>query len=147
MQPLPIRIVNKSSNPLPTYVTTGASGMDLRASLEGPVALKPLERTLIPTGLYIELPSGFEAQVRPRSGIALKQGLTCLNSPGTIDSDYRGEIRVLLVNLSSENQVIHHGDRIAQLVVQKVERVIWEEVGELDVTVRNAGGFGHTGKN
>lgn len=142
-----IRIINKSNNPLPAYATPGSSGMDLRANLEQDIVLKPLERFLVPTGIYIELPDGYEAQVRPRSGLAVKQGITCLNTPGTIDADYRGEIKVILINLSSEVQVIHHGDRIAQMVVQAVERVDWEEVKDLNVTERNAGGFGHTGKH
>jgi dUTP pyrophosphatase len=121
--------------------------MDLRANLELDIVLKPLERFLVPTGIYIELPDGYEAQVRPRSGLAVKQGISCLNTPGTIDADYRGEIKVILINLSGEEQVIHHGDRIAQMVVQAVERVDWEEVKDLNVTERNAGGFGHTGKH
>jgi dUTP pyrophosphatase len=142
-----VKIVNQSSYPLPQYATEGASGMDLRAHLESSLTLQPLERSLVPTGLYIELPPGYEAQVRPRSGLAAKQGITCLNTPGTIDSDYRGEIRIILVNLSPEPQVIAPGDRIAQLVVQQVERVGWEPVESLAETVRNAGGFGSTGKN
>lgn len=121
--------------------------MDLRADLNAPISLQPMERTLVPTGLYIELPSGYEAQVRPRSGLAMKQGITCLNSPGTIDSDYRGEIKVLLINLSAETQVINPGDRIAQLVLQKVETAEWMQVTVLTETVRNEGGFGSTGKN
>lgn len=145
--PVTVKIINYSSNPLPAYATPGASGMDLRANLEEDVVLKPLERFLVPTGIYIELPDGYEAQVRPRSGLAVKQGITCLNTPGTIDADYRGEIKVILINLSSEVQVLHHGDRIAQMVVQAVERVNWEEVQDLNMTERNAGGFGHTGKH
>ena len=145
--PLTVRIINKSTNLLPAYATLGASGMDLRANLEEDIVLKPLERFLVPTGIYIELPDGYEAQVRPRSGLAVKQGITCLNTPGTIDADYRGEIKVILINLSSEVQVIHHGDRIAQMVVQAVERVDWLEVKDLNETERNAGGFGHTGKH
>ena len=141
-----VRIVNTSSNALPEYATSGSSGMDIRASLELPVTLKPLERTLIPTGLFIELPQGFEAQIRPRSGLAIKQGITCLNTPGTIDSDYRGEIKIILINLSGEEQVLHPGDRIAQMVIQHVERVSWQPTDQLEVTTRNAGGFGHTGK-
>ena len=139
-----VRIVNTSSNALPEYATSGSSGMDIRASLELPVTLKPLERTLIPTGLFIELPEGFEAQIRPRSGLAIKQGITCLNTPGTIDSDYRGEIKIILINLSGEEQVLHPGDRIAQMVIQHVERVSWQPADQLEVTTRNAGGFGHT---
>lgn len=141
-----IKIINRSSNNLPEYATPGSSGMDLRASLDEPVILQPLERTLIPTGLFIELPPGYEAQVRPRSGLAIRQGLTCLNSPGTIDSDYRGEIKIILVNLSGEKQVINHGDRVAQMVIQQVEKATWSETVELEISERNQGGFGHTGK-
>ncbi len=141
-----IKIVNKSSNALPAYATEGSSGMDIRADLKEPVVLSSLQRELIPTGLFIELPDGLEAQIRPRSGLAIKQGLTCLNSPGTIDADYRGEIKIILVNLSTENQVIHHGDRIAQIVIQQVERISWKLVEELNNTIRNENGFGHTGK-
>ncbi|HEU4471714.1 MAG TPA: dUTP diphosphatase [Flavisolibacter sp.] len=142
-----IKIVNHSNNPLPAYATEGASGMDLRADLVRPVTLKPFERTLVPTGIYIELPSGFEAQVRPRSGLAIRHGITCLNSPGTIDSDYRGEIKIVLVNLSTEEHVINPGDRIAQLVLQRFEQVEWKEVTVLTETLRNEAGFGSTGKN
>ncbi len=142
-----VKIVNTSSNPLPHYATEGAAGLDIRANLPGTISLKPMERQMIPTGLFIELPDGFEAQVRPRSGLAIKQGLTCLNTPGTIDSDYRGEIKILLINLSGELQVIQHGDRIAQLVVQKVERISWLPVQVLSETSRSEGGFGSTGKN
>jgi dUTP pyrophosphatase len=142
-----IKIVNASNNSLPEYATEGASGVDLRADLVAPVSFQPMERKLVPTGLYIELPMGFEAQVRPRSGLAIKQGITCLNSPGTIDSDYRGEIKIVLVNLSAEIQIINPGDRIAQMVVQKVERIAWDEVTVLTETARNSGGFGSTGKN
>src|SRR5215469_9901841 len=141
-----VKIINNSPNALPEYATEGSAGMDLRAHLEAPVVLQPLERQLVPTGLFIELPHGYEAQVRPRSGLAIKQGITCLNSPGTIDSDYRGEVKVILINLSEEEQTLHHGDRIAQMVVSPVVRVGWEEVGTISETVRNAGGFGHTGK-
>ncbi|HEX8332833.1 MAG TPA: dUTP diphosphatase [Segetibacter sp.] len=146
MEKLNIRIINKSNNPLPAYATKGSSGMDLRASLDEEVTLKPLERRLISTGLFIELPMGYEAQVRPRSGLAIKNGLTCLNSPGTIDADYRGEIKVILINLSSEAQNINTGDRIAQMIIQKVEQVNIIEVGELNETERGEGGFGHSGK-
>jgi dUTP pyrophosphatase len=146
MPTIEIKIINKSSNALPEYATTGSSGMDIRANLDIPQTLQPLERTLIPTGLFIELPQGYEAQIRPRSGLAIKQGITCLNTPGTIDADYRGEIKVILINLSQEEQVIHHGDRIAQMVVQTVEQVQWKPVEEIANTVRSAGGFGHTGK-
>ena len=141
-----IRVVNRSANSLPEYATSGASGMDVRADLASTVVLMPMERKLIPTGLFMEIPEGFEVQVRPRSGLAIKQGLTCLNTPGTIDSDYRGEVKVILVNLSGEIQEVHPGDRIAQLIVQKVERAEWSKVEELNATVRNEGGFGHTGK-
>ena len=142
-----VKIVNTSSNPLPHYATEGAAGLDLRANLDLPVELQPMERRLIPTGLFIELPAGYEAQVRPRSGLAVKQGLTCLNSPGTVDSDYRGEIKILLINLSGETQIIRHGDRIAQMVVQKWEKVVLEQVQLLTQTTRNENGFGSTGKN
>jgi dUTP pyrophosphatase len=142
-----VRIINQSNNPLPHYATPGSSGMDLRAFLEQPVELKPLERMLIPTGLFIELPAGYEAQIRPRSGLAIKQGITCLNTPGTIDADYRGEIKIILINLSSENQSVQNGDRIAQMVIQKVEQINWEQAIELEVTNRSSGGFGSTGKN
>lgn len=143
---LKVKIVNKSAHPLPQYATKGASGMDLRASLQETIILKPLERTLVPTGLFIELSQGYEAQIRPRSGLAIKQGLTCLNTPGTIDADYRGEIKVILINLSNEEQHINDGDRIAQMVFQKVELIDWLEVNALTETERSAGGFGHTGK-
>ncbi|MCX6315427.1 MAG: dUTP diphosphatase [Sphingobacteriales bacterium] len=140
-----VNIVNTSNNPLPEYATAGSAGMDLRASLEAPLSLQPLERSLVPTGLFIELPTGFEAQIRPRSGLALKQGITCLNSPGTVDSDYRGELKVILINLSDTVQGIQHGDRIAQMVIAKVERAELIQVEELAISVRGAGGFGHTG--
>jgi dUTP diphosphatase len=146
MSPIKIKIVNTSANPLPQYATKGSSGMDIRASLDLSVTLQPLERTLIPTGLFVEIPNGYEIQIRPRSGLAIKQGITCLNSPGTIDSDYRGEIKIVLINLSSEEQVINHGDRIAQMIIQKTERAEFEEVEFLNKTERAAGGFGHTGK-
>jgi dUTP pyrophosphatase len=142
---LKVRIINHSTNPLPEYATTGSSGMDLRANLTSSLTLAPLERTMIPTGLFLEIPIGFEAQVRPRSGLAIKQGLTCLNSPGTIDADYRGELKVILINLSGQPQVIEHGDRIAQMVFQKVELVELELTTLISETERNAGGFGHTG--
>lgn len=146
MPQVPVKIINQSANPLPAYATEGASGMDIRAALEQPLSLDPMERVLVPTGLFIELPEGFEAQVRPRSGFALKQGITCLNTPGTIDADYRGEIKIILINLSGGKQVIHPGDRIAQLVIQQVEKCQWVLVDKLEETTRNAGGFGHTGK-
>lgn len=141
-----VRIINRSGNPLPAYATPGSAGMDLMAHLTAPVTLEPMERRLIPTGLFMELPEGLEAQVRPRSGLALKHGLTCLNSPGTIDSDYRGEIGVILANLSTQAHTIQPGDRIAQLVIAPVLQVGWDLVTEIAATVRNEGGFGHTGK-
>lgn len=141
-----VKIINRTSHPIPTYATVGAAGMDLRAYLTNSITLEPMERRLVPTGLSIELPLGVEAQVRPRSGLALKYGITVLNSPGTIDSDYRGEISVLLINLSSEDFVINDGDRIAQLVVARHEQIDWFEVSELGLTTRGRGGFGHTGK-
>lgn len=144
--PVQIKIVNRSPYPLPHYSTEGSSGMDLRAHLQESVVLQSLERYLVPTGLFIELPQGYEAQVRPRSGLAIKQGLTCLNSPGTVDSDYRGEIKVVLVNLSTEEQLIQPGERIAQLVIQQVEKAAWQEVDVLEETARSSGGFGSTGK-
>ena len=147
MAQLEVKIVNKSQHSLPAYATSGASGMDLKASITEDVVLQSLERTLIPTGLFIELPEGYEAQIRPRSGLAVKQGLTCLNTPGTIDADYRGEIKVILINLSKEPQTIQNGDRIAQMVIQKVEIINWAPVEQLNETVRAAGGFGHTGKS
>ncbi|MGZ8559639.1 MAG: dUTP diphosphatase [Chitinophagaceae bacterium] len=146
MKSIEIKIINISSNPLPEYATNGSSGMDIRANLNTPQSLKPLQRALIPTGIFIEIPQGYEVQIRPRSGLAIKQGITCLNTPGTIDADYRGEIKVILINLSQEEQVIRHGDRIAQMVVQQVEQAVWKPVEELESTERNDGGFGHTGK-
>lgn len=146
MPVLQVKIVNTSGHPLPAYATAGSSGMDIRAYLDIPKTLQSLERALIPTGLFMELPVGYEAQIRPRSGLAIKQGITCLNTPGTIDADYRGEIKIILINLSGEEQVIQPGDRIAQMVIQKVEQVEWKVVEQLEVTERNAGGFGHTGK-
>ena len=146
MDKLLVKIINRSSNPLPSYATEGSSGMDLRADLEESYTLQPFERMLVPTGLFIELPINYEAQVRPRSGLAIKQGITCLNSPGTVDADYRGELKVVLINLSNEPQIIHPGDRIAKMVIHKVEKAILTQVNELDSTVRGEGGFGHTGK-
>jgi dUTP pyrophosphatase len=140
-----IRVVNKSNNTLPAYETLHAAGMDLRADIKEPIQLKSLERKLIPTGLYIELPEGYEAQIRPRSGLAYKHGISIVNSPGTIDADYRGEIKVLLVNLSTEIFEIQAGDRIAQMVVARHEKIKWEEVAVLSETLRGAGGYGHTG--
>lgn len=142
-----VKIVNRSGNALPAYSTPLSAGMDLRAFLEEEVVLKPLERKLIPTGLYVEIPGGFEAQIRPRSGLALKKGITVLNTPGTIDADYRGEICVILVNLSSEEFTVRNGDRICQMVVASHARVEWQLTQQLESTTRGEGGFGHTGKN
>ena len=146
MQSVTIKIINNSSNGLPAYETIGSSGMDLRANLEEPVKLQPMQRALIPTGLFIELPVGFEAQVRPRSGLAIKHGITCLNSPGTVDSDYRGELKIILINLSNESFTIQHGERIAQMIIQPVVKAEWQEVEVLNESKRGGGGFGHTGK-
>ena len=140
-----IKIVNSSNNELPHYATAGAAGMDIRANILQTIVLAPLERMLIPTGIFMEIPIGYEVQVRPRSGLALKNGITCLNTPGTIDCDYRGEIKVLLINLSNEPQSINNNDRIAQLIVAKVEKAILTQVDQLNETERAAGGFGHTG--
>ena len=145
MNTLNVKVINQSENPLPQYATTGSSGMDLRANNPEPVTLKPLERALIPTGMSLEIPQGYEAQVRPRSGLAVNKGLTCLNSPGTIDSDYRGEVKALLINLSTEEQVINWGERIAQVVFVKVETAQLILVQQLNDTERASGGFGHTG--
>lgn len=145
MSLLKVKIINQSKNELPSYATTGSAGMDLRADIREPVDLKPLERKLIPTGLFMELPKGYEAQIRPRSGLAFKHGITVLNTPGTIDSDYRGEIKVLLVNLSDEVFRIEPGERIAQMVVAAHEIVEWEPVSEINSSQRSAGGFGSTG--
>lgn len=141
-----INIVNQSENPLPNYETIASAGMDLRAWLNEPISLQPMQRVLVPTGLFIELPIGYEAQVRPRSGLAIKSGITVLNSPGTIDADYRGEVKVILINLSSESFTIKSGDRIAQMIISKHEQANWKQVGELNQTERGSGGFGHTGK-
>ena len=140
-----IKIINKSSHNLPHYETEASAGMDLRASIDTPITLKPLDRVIVKTGLFIELPIGYEAQVRPRSGLAAKKGITVLNAPGTIDADYRGEIGVILVNLSNENFIVENGERIAQLVISKHERAEWIEVKELSETIRGEGGFGSTG--
>lgn len=140
-----VNVINKGHHPLPAYATPQSAGMDLRANILQPVTLRPMERRLIPTGLYIALPQGYEAQIRPRSGLALKHGVTVLNSPGTIDADYRGELMVLLVNLSAEDFVVNDGERIAQMVVARHETVDFAEVSELDETERGAGGYGHTG--
>ena len=141
-----IPIVNHSHHPLPAYATQGSSGLDLRAFITARVQLAPLERVLIPTGIHIAMPNHLEAQIRPRSGLAIKQGLTCLNTPGTIDADYRGELKVILINLSNEIQTIQDGDRIAQIVFQQVEKMEWQLVENLETTQRGDGGFGHTGK-
>ncbi len=141
-----VKVINKSHHPLPEYATFSAAGMDLRAFIDSPIELQPLERKLIPTGLFVELPIGFEAQIRPRSGLAFKYGITVLNSPGTIDADYRGEVKVLLVNISNEKFVINDGERIAQMVIAKHEQVNWQLTDELTESERSAGGFGSTGK-
>lgn len=140
------KIINKSNNPLPEYATAGSSGMDVRAFIAEPIVLAPMQRALVPTGLFVELTEGYEIQVRPRSGLAIKQGITCLNSPGTVDADYRGELKVILINLSTENQTIHTGDRIAQLVFAQVAKAGWNQVEEINETERGEGGFGSTGK-
>lgn len=141
-----VRIVNKSGRPLPEYATEGAAGLDLRAAIDAPVTLEPLDRVLIPTGLYIAIPAGCEVQIRPRSGLALRHGITVLNTPGTIDSDYRGELRVTLINLSRDPFTIEPGERVCQMILARYERVEWLEVEQLDETERGAGGFGHTGR-
>ncbi|WP_287678326.1 dUTP diphosphatase [Bacteroides sp.] len=141
-----IKIINKSKHPLPQYATPLSAGLDLRANIDTPITLQPLQRCLVPTGLYIALPKGYEAQVRPRSGLAIKKGITVLNSPGTIDADYRGEICIILVNLSNEPFVIEDGERVAQMVIARHEQAEWEETDTLDETERGAGGFGHSGK-
>lgn len=145
MNEVEIKIINESANPVPHYATAGASGMDIRAAIEAEIILKPMERKLIPTGIFMQIPLGYEAQVRPRSGLAVNKGITCLNTPGTIDSDYRGEVKVLLINLSSEDQAIQPGDRIAQIVFVKIELAFITLVQQLNHTERAAGGFGHTG--
>lgn len=142
-----VKIVNKGKQPLPQYATPQSAGMDIRANIDEPITLAPLERKLIPTGLYIALPEGYEAQIRPRSGLALKKGITVLNSPGTIDADYRGEVGVILINLSNEPFVVEPGERIAQMVIAAYGRVAWELVDSLDETERGTGGFGHSGTN
>ena len=146
MNTISVNIINQSSNELPAYATEGSAGMDLRANLDQAITLQSLERMLIPTGLFIELPDGYEAQIRPRSGLAIKQGITCLNSPGTIDSDYRGELKVILINLSKEPQLLSHGDRIAQMIISSVDKANLILVQEINSTHRGEGGFGHTGK-
>ncbi len=140
-----VQIINKSKHSLPQYATSSSAGMDLRANLDNPIVVKPLQRCLVPTGLYIALPEGFEAQIRPRSGLALKKGITLLNTPGTIDADYRGEIGVIVINLSAEDFIIEDGERIAQMVIARYEQAEWQEVEVLEDTERGAGGFGHTG--
>ena len=140
-----IRIVNKSHHTLPAYETRASAGMDMRAYIEEPIIMKPMQRILVPTGLYIELPTGYEAQVRPRSGLAIKKGITVLNSPGTIDADYRGEIRVILINLSDEDFVVADGERIAQMIISRHETIEWDQVQVLNESERGSGGFGHTG--
>lgn len=142
-----IKVINRSTNALPEYATAGSAGLDLRANLESSVVIAPLERKVIPTGLFIELPEGYEAQIRPRSGLAIKHGITVINSPGTIDTDYRGEIMIGLVNLSGESFTINHGERIAQMVIARYEQAEWLEVSELSSSDRGAGGFGHTGRS
>lgn len=141
-----VQVINKSKHALPAYATELSAGMDVRANISEPISLAPMQRCLVPTGLYIALPEGYEAQIRPRSGLAIKKGITVLNSPGTIDADYRGEICIILVNLSTETFVIEDGERIAQMVIARHEQARWEEVDVLDETTRGAGGFGHTGK-
>ena len=145
MQTVKVKIVNKSKNTIPEYTTIGSAGMDIRANIEAPIDIPPMNRRLIPTGLYIQLPLGYEAQVRPRSGLALKHGITVLNAPGTVDADYRGEVGVILYNASKEDFIIEPGERIAQMVIAKHEQISWEQVEILDETERGAGGYGHTG--
>ena len=142
-----VKIVNRSHHPLPGYETNASAGMDLRAFLEEDICLKPLERALVPTGIFIELPVGYEAQVRPRSGLAIRRGVTVLNTPGTIDADYRGEVKVILINLSSDEYIVQDGERIAQMIVSSHTQAEWVQVEELKETERGAGGFGHTGTN
>ncbi|MGM0565749.1 MAG: dUTP diphosphatase [Bacteroidota bacterium] len=142
-----IKIVNKSNNPLPEYATVASAGADLRANLEKDIQLKPMERTMVPTGIFIEIPGGHEAQIRPRSGLAVKKGVTVLNSPGTIDADYRGEVKIILINLSNESTTIKPGERIAQMIISRHEQAEWVETDELDKTHRGTGGFGSTGQD
>lgn len=145
MHNVTIKIINTSENQIPQYATEGSSGLDLRANLSTPVTLNPMERKMIPTGIFLEIPLGYEVQVRPRSGLAFKNGITCLNSPGTVDSDYRGEIKIILINLSTEEHIINSGDRIAQMVLCKIEKAFLQPEIKLESTVRGEGGFGHTG--
>ena len=146
METIKVKIINKSNNPTPAYSTEDSAGMDIRAFVKEPITLNPLERVLVPTGLYMELPHGYQCEVRPRSGLALKKGITVLNTPGTIDADYRGEVKVILVNLSNEPFVVNPGERVAQLVLAKYEKIEWDEVEILDETARGEGGFGSTGR-
>lgn len=146
MEKIKVKIINTSSNPLPAYATEGSAGMDIRADIPQTIMLQPMQRTAISTGLFIELPAGYEAQIRPRSGLALKHGITCLNSPGTIDADYRGEIKIILINLSQDQQKIAPGERIAQMIIQQVTQVQWQSSLEINSTERGTGGFGHSGK-
>lgn len=145
MQSIKVKIINKSHHQLPTYETPGAAGMDVRACLDEPIVLQPFQRALIPTGLYMQLPQGMECQIRPRSGLALKHGITIANAPGTVDADYRGEIKVILMNLSNEPFTVNDGERVCQMVIARYEKISWEEVERIDETVRGDGGFGHTG--
>jgi len=145
MHDVVIQVINTSGNNLPEYATNGSAGLDIRANLKASIILQPLERAMIPTGLYFEIPQGYEAQMRPRSGLAMKHGITCLNSPGTIDSDYRGELKVILINLSNQEQIISNGERIAQVVISKVEKALLQPVDQLHESLRGDGGFGHTG--
>jgi dUTP pyrophosphatase len=145
-QEVKVKIINTSNLPNPEYATEGAAGMDIKAHIEEPIVLKSLQRKAVPTGIFVEIPHGFEIQIRPRSGMALNHGITCLNSPGTIDSDYRGEIKVILANLSDVDYTIQNGDRIAQMVLASVEKLTWEIVSEINESNRGSGGFGHTGK-
>lgn len=147
MDTLKVKIINKSHHPLPAYATPGSSGMDVRAFLNHPIVLQPLERVLVPTGLYLQLPRGYECQIRPRSGMSLKHGITIANTPGTVDSDYRGEVGIIVINLSKEPFVINDGERICQMVITKYDRVEWEQVERIDETVRGDGAFGHSGVN
>ena len=147
MQKVAVKIINTSGNPLPSYATLGSAGMDIRANLDESVELQPLGRSLIPTGIFLEIPAGYEAQIRPRSGLAINHGITCLNTPGTIDADYRGEIKIILINLSDVSHTIKHGDRVAQMVFQGIVKASFKEADEISSTARGAGGFGHTGKH
>ena len=147
MDALKVKIINRSHHQLPAYATPGSAGMDIRAFVKYPIVLQPLERVLVPTGIYLELPVGYECQIRPRSGLALKHGITIANTPGTVDSDYRGEVGIILINLSKEPFVINDGERICQMVISRYQRVEWEEAETLDSTERGAGGFGHSGTN